>query len=309
MDRALVVGLGFISTNLALRLVEENFEVHITHRGLRGSKALMARDLDEKGVFLHRVDPLDEEAIVGLLRDVRPSYVFNAVGTLRGSRLDLWLAHVEVPRSLARAILAVDKSTMLIHLSASSINSPSCCTSADSSDFNRSKCYGERVLADMSREGLRFISVRPTLVYGYYNDHPEFLLLYRLVSKGIVPLLTGRVSAIYSRYLAELLVKLTTVDDFEGRCIYVTECGTYELRLFAELMAKAIGKRGFKLPVPHILIKPLAHPQVRFLLRYINIEYDCSVLRKLLGHVEPGIARGVEEMIRWIRRVEDALND
>ncbi|WP_252900894.1 hypothetical protein [Vulcanisaeta sp. JCM 14467] len=49
MERALIIGLGFIATNLAKHLINEGYDVHVTYRSVRGSKALMVKDLLELG--------------------------------------------------------------------------------------------------------------------------------------------------------------------------------------------------------------------------------------------------------------------
>lgn len=73
----------------------------------------------ELNVKPHKLDPGNYDELTKLISGVKPNYVFNTVGLLSGSWSDLWNAHVEVPRNIARAILNVDKSIKLIHISAS----------------------------------------------------------------------------------------------------------------------------------------------------------------------------------------------
>ncbi len=311
----MVVGLGFIATNLAKHLTYRGFEVHITYRSISGSKALMMRDLLELNVKPHRLDPGNYDDLVKLISDVRPRYVFNTVGLLGGSWSELWNAHVEVPRNIARAILGVDKSIKLIHISASAASGrignfireePTHCDYsyvAPRSDFERSKCDGERTLRELGSEGLNYVIVRPTLVYGYYNDHSEFLSLYRLVRRGLIPRVLGSVSAIYVGYLVRMLERLAVNDEYRNTFLYATECTGYGLGEFAELMARYLGIGGVRIPLPPSLIGPFLPSGVRSLIKYVNVQYSCESTVRVLGSVEPAIEVGVRELVDWLRRV------
>lgn len=318
MEKALIIGLGFIATNLAKHLVNRGgFDVYITYRSIHGSKALMMKDLLELNVKPHRLDPSNYEDLVKLISDVRPNYVFNTVGLLSGSWNELWNAHVEVPpRNIARAILSIDKSIKLIHISASAASGkvgnfireePAHCDFSyvnPRSDYERSKCDGERTIKELGNEGLNYVIVRPTLVYGYYNDHNEFLSLYRLVRMGLVPRVRGFISAIYVGYLVSMLEKLAVSEEFRNTFLYATECTMYSLGDFAELMANFLGGvSGVRLPLPPSLIGLFLPSGARSLLKYVNVQYDCGSTRRVLGNVEPAIDVGVKEMVDWLRRV------
>jgi len=315
MERALIVGLGFIATNLAKHLVNRGLEVHVTYRSVHGSKALMAKDLLEIGVKMHRLDPGDYNSVVNTISTVKPSYVFNTVGLLSGSWNELWHAHAEVPRNIARAILSVNKSIRLIHISASAAvgkignvisEEPEHCSYAyvnPRSDYERSKCDGERTIKELGKEGLDYVIVRPTFVYGYYNDHNEFLSLYRVVRRGLIPLLRGHVNAIYVGYLVQLLEKVAVSEDFRDKFLYATECVMYNLGDIPLLMANYLGISGIKLPIPTGLAGLFLPSGARSLLKYINTQYDCSNTQRILGNMEPALDRGVKEIVDWIRRV------
>lgn len=264
MDKALVIGLGFISTNLAKYLVDRGgFEVYITYRSVHGSKALMMKDLLECNVKPRRLEPSNYDEVQKAINEVRPSYVFNTVGLLSGSWRDLWDAHVEVPRNLARAIISIDKSIKFIHISASAASGklgsfiseePRHCDYAyvkPKSDYERSKCDGERAIRELGAEGgLNYVIVRPTLVYGYYNDHNEFLSLYRFVKRGgLIPYIRGAVSAIYVGYLMRALERLAISNEVRNTFLYIAECQLYGLGNIAELMAEYIGVNGIRIPV------------------------------------------------------------
>ncbi len=79
------------------------------------------KDLLELNVKPHKLDPPGNyDDTVKLISNIKPNYVFNTVGILNGSWTELWNAHVEVPpRNIARAILNVDRSIKLVHISAS----------------------------------------------------------------------------------------------------------------------------------------------------------------------------------------------
>mgnify|MGYP001770689507 CR=1 FL=1 len=315
MERALIIGLGFIATNLAKHLINRGYDVYITYRSVRGSKALMMKDLLKLNVKPHKLDPSNYDELAKLINGIKPNYVFNTVGLLSGSWNELWNAHVEVPRNIARAILSVNKSIKLIHISASAASGrigsfikeePVHCDYTyvrPRSDYERSKCDGERTIRELGNEGLNYVIVRPTLVYGYYNDHDEFLSLYRFVRRGLIPRVQGMVNAIYVGYLVQLLEKLAVSDEYRGAFLYATECAMYSIGDFAELMAQYLGVNGIRIPLPPRLVSPFLPSGVRSLIKYVNVQYSCESTTRVLGVVEPGIEVGVREMVDWLRRV------
>ncbi|GAB6944496.1 NAD-dependent epimerase/dehydratase family protein [Vulcanisaeta sp. JCM 14467] len=269
----------------------------------------------ELNVKPHKLDPGNYDELTKLISGVKPNYVFNTVGLLSGSWSDLWNAHVEVPRNIARAILNVDKSIKLIHISASAASGiignfikeePVHCDYTyvrPRSDYERSKCDGERTIRELGNEGLNYVIVRPTLVYGYYNDHDEFLSLYRFVRRGLIPRVQGMVNAIYVGYLVRMLEKLAVSDEYRSAFLYATECTMYSIGDFAELMAQYLGVNGIRIPLPPRLVSPFLPSGVRSLIKYVNVQYGCESTTRVLGVVEPGIGVGVREMVDWLRRV------
>ncbi len=315
MEKALIIGLGFIATNLAKHLANRGFSVYVTYRSIHGSRALMAKDLMSINVHLKRLDPNNYDELVNAIKTIRPNYIFNTVGLLSGGWNDLWQAHVEVPRNIAKAILSTDKSIKFIHISASAASGkignmireePEHCSYAyvnPRGDYERSKCDGERTIKELGSEGLNYVIVRPTLVYGYYNDHNEFLTLYRVVRRGLVPLIRGYISAIYVGYLVQLLERVATNDSIRNTFLYATECSMYSLSDFSTLMADYLGVSGIKIPIPVGIAGLFLPSSARSLLRYINTRYDCESTTKILGSIEPAIGIGVKEIVDWIRRV------
>ncbi|GAB6946906.1 NAD-dependent epimerase/dehydratase family protein [Vulcanisaeta sp. JCM 16161] len=315
MEKALIIGLGFIAANLAKHLINRGFDVHITYRSIHGSKALMMKDLLELNIKPHKLDPGNYDDLVKLISGLKPNYVFNTVGLLNGSWNELWSAHVEVPRNIARAILSVDKSIKFIHISASAASGkignyikeePVHCDYSyvrPRSDYERSKCDGERTIKELGVDGLNYVIVRPTLVYGYYNDHNEFLSLYRFVRMGLVPQVRGLINAIYVGYLVEMLERLAVNEEYRNTFLYATECTMYSLGDFAELMAEHLGVGGVRIPLPPGLVGLFLPGGARSLLKYVNVQYDCESTRRVLGNVEPAIDIGVKEMVNWLRRV------
>ncbi|MGC8607646.1 MAG: NAD-dependent epimerase/dehydratase family protein [Vulcanisaeta sp.] len=315
MEKALVIGLGFISTNLAKYLVEKGFDVYITYRSVHGSKAMMMKDLLKLNIKPYRLDPSNYENLLKLINDVKPNYIFNTVGLLGGSWNELWNAHVEIPRNIAKAILSINKSIKLIHISASAASGkigkfireePNHCDYSyvnPRSDYERSKCDGERTIKEISNEGLNYVIIRPTLVYGYYNDHNEFLSLYRLAKIGLIPQIRGLVSAIYVGYLVQLLEKVAVSEEYKNTFLYATECTMYSLGDFAELMARYIGTSGIRIPLTPGLVGLFLPSGARSLLKYVNVQYDCESTRKVLGSIKPAIDIGVKEIVDWIKRI------
>ncbi|WP_243674971.1 NAD-dependent epimerase/dehydratase family protein [Vulcanisaeta distributa] len=159
-------------------------------------------------------------------------------------------------------------------------------------DYERSKCDGERTIKELGNEGLNYVIVRPALVYGYYNDHNEFLSLYRLVRIGLIPQISGLVNAIYVGYLVKELERLAVSEEYRNTFLYATECSMYSLGEFARLMAEYLNINGIRIPLPPGIVSLFLPSGARSLLKYVNVQYDCGSTRRVLGDVEPAIGVG-----------------
>ncbi|OYT25308.1 MAG: hypothetical protein B6V02_04075 [Thermoprotei archaeon ex4572_64] len=203
--RCLILGLGFIATNLAEFLKKQDLDVYVTYRETkRPDKLLMMRFLNSKNVKLIRLDKLTEDTLVSILREVNPDIVYNLIGKVSGKSEEIWFVNATIPEILAKALMKVNMDSVLVHVSAAYATGLSkklitnntiieekehCCPDYinPKTIFERSKCEGEKALMRYHREhGLKIVILRPTLVYGNYNTHEEWVRIYHLLKRGIV---------------------------------------------------------------------------------------------------------------------------
>jgi nucleoside-diphosphate-sugar epimerase len=75
MKRVIVTGAtGFVGANLARRLVADGHEVHLLVR--RGCNSWRIRDIYSQ-VSLHETDLTDGDALAGVVREIRPEWIFH----------------------------------------------------------------------------------------------------------------------------------------------------------------------------------------------------------------------------------------
>jgi NAD dependent epimerase/dehydratase family. len=286
----LVLGLGFIATHVAEGLSKIG-QVTVTYRSLSGVKGVYA-DLLRGMVELVRVNPtVDRDLLASLVKN--SDTVINLIGVLSGSETTLREAHVTVPELLASLIAKQSPSTMLIHVSASNVMGPvgsfiteeprHCEGARPSNLYEETKCLGERVVySTWLSSGFPMAIVRPTLVYGRYAAHSQFMQMFNVARLGVVPMLKVRVMTISAVKLTELFARLHA-DRPRGLYMYATECEPVPISRFIEDMAKALSRRIIKVPVPNQLLKLALPSDIKPLYRYVGVTYDCGRMRSMVS--------------------------
>lgn len=314
-EKALVFGLGFIGSNVAKELAKD-YEVYITYRKLEGSKRIMYAELVNSDVHTIETGELTSEKIREVLEKVKPNYVINAIGIIKGITEDFMEAHAYIPKRIGEEILRIIPPAKFIHISAMSAVGPignpikeeenHCDPSIVKplTDYDKSKCEGERYLDELGKGGLNYVIIRPTMVYGYFNDHVEFSFLYKLIKWGMIPKINIKVASIYVRYLTEIIKRLLKTNDYDKKFLIATECEPYSLSDIALKMAQYMKARGIDFEVPKLLIDTFTPPSLKALLAYAGIKYDCTSTKKILGdEIKPGLDDGVKEMVEWLKKV------
>ncbi len=293
-------GLGFLGANLVEAL--EGHEVYVYHRpGAHSAKADLARAVARHAALVEYRDPAEA------LRSTRPDAVVNLVGEFFGDRETLWGANVEFVRSLCAAIREAGIG-YLLHVSAATVVGP---TShhiveeeshlqgvAPATPFDESKAEGERIVASC---GVDWAIARPVLMYGPYNDHPEWVALVRMVRRGVVPVVGARLSAVEAREAAAVIAR--ALGRVRNDYFFVTECSDYGLADFVDAVAGALGRRPVKVTVPLWAARMLAPRPLRGHLKFLNKRFSCEKMARLTGYVpRRRLDEGVGEMVRWILR-------
>jgi nucleoside-diphosphate-sugar epimerase len=115
-------------------------------------------------------------------------------------------------------------------------------------DYGRSKLEGERELIKRA-DALPFVIVRPPAVYGPRDA--DMFIFFRLVNRGIKPVLTGGervLSVIFVKDLIKGLI-LAGKSDIVNETFHVAHDQPVTWETFADTIAEILGKNPIKIPV------------------------------------------------------------
>lgn len=291
-------GLGFIGVNLAEAL--SGHELYVAHRsGARMKK----RDLAD---FASRYASLLEYREPGeALKAASPDVLINLVGEYFGDPQTLWEANAEFPRRLCEAARGLGWRGKVIHFSAATVRGPVGDVITEeprhlkgiqpASDFDKYKAAGEETVAKCFDD---WVIVRPTLVYGRFNNHPEWVALTKMVTRGFAPTVGARVSAISVKELARAVRAALSLS---REYFFATECQPRPLSDFVKAIAKALGARAVPVPVPKALLKAAAPKDLKKHMPFLDKAFSCEKMRRLLGFApEPRFEEEVAEMALYI---------
>ncbi|MEM1597287.1 MAG: NAD(P)-dependent oxidoreductase [Pyrobaculum sp.] len=291
-------GLGFIGANVAEALAGE--ELYVAHRpGSPQRKPEVASFVSQFATLVEYRDP------ASALEKARPHVVINLVGEYFGPDHVLREANAEFPRALCESARRTGWRGKAVHISAATVRGPVGDVIkeeekhlegiAPPSPFDRYKAEGERAVSSCFED---WVIVRPALVYGRFNDHPEWVMLTKYVARGVAPAVAASVSAISARELAKVVkASLSLTREF----FFATECRPRTFGEFIDAIAKALGKDVVKVPVPKALLKIAAPRQLRAHLPFLDKKFSCEKMKRLTG-VEPApdFYAEVGEMAKYI---------
>ncbi|QKR00146.1 NAD-dependent epimerase/dehydratase family protein [Metallosphaera tengchongensis] len=281
----LLVGLGFISTHVALELSRDQ-SVTVTFNSVNPVKEEYLALIKSKANAV-KANPLSEE-MGKLIKE--HDVVVNFVGEISGGEDKLRTANIEIPKTLAKR--SFEEGKMFVHLSGATSTgitgknvreeTEHCKGAQPKTPFERSKCEGERAVMSeaLERDGSVAI-LRPTLVYGRYAVHVQFVTMYKLAKRRIIPDLNLNMATVNAWSIGRVI--RTLGEKMPRRVIvYASECGSVKVSDFFRLMAKRLGG-GISIPVPVGLAKAFLPSEIRSLLRYAGTTYDCTAFRELGG--------------------------
>ncbi|CCC81554.1 NAD-dependent epimerase/dehydratase family protein [Thermoproteus tenax] len=289
-------GAGFIGANLAKYLTERGHRVLVARRRAVAVRPLIKKAIEGLEVFEYD-DP--REAVV----KSRPDVIVNLVAALHGGRKEVWDANVGFPQRLCSALSQAGWSGRLIHISGATVVGPIGTTVKEEEEhlvgirpatyFDETKAEGERIISKCANN---WVIIRPTAVYGPYNDHPEWAKLVDLARRGLAPRLSLSFSAISVSDLSEIVERAVHIT--ARQYFFATQCEPLSFNEVITALEEAAGRRLVKLPMPLALARALAPPSIRGLLKYAGIKFSCEKLRSLLGY-EPKYRR--DDMVDMFR--------
>ncbi|MEZ0248151.1 MAG: NAD-dependent epimerase/dehydratase family protein, partial [Thermoproteus sp.] len=281
MEFLLFGGVGFIGVNLARRLAEGGHSVVLAKRRGVPPRPLIAKALSGLQV-LEYSDPAE------LLESIRPDVAVNLVAVLYGPREEVERANVGFPKALCAAARRTGWRGRLIHISGATVVGPGLVREEaehlegirPATFFDKTKAEGERIVASCFDD---WIIIRPTVVYGPYNDHPEWALLARLAKVGVAPALRLGFSAISASALSEAVERSSGLKS-SRHYFFATECALLKFDEVVDALEEAAGRRLLRAPIPAFAAKIFAPSAIRGLFRYANVQFSCEKMKSLLGY-------------------------
>ncbi|AWR96723.1 NAD-dependent epimerase/dehydratase family protein [Acidianus sulfidivorans JP7] len=287
----LILGLGFIATHIAEHLSKNNDnEVTVTYKNLNPVKELYVKILKEKKVNVIKLDPLNEKE--KLKEEIaKNDTIVNLIGEIQGNYDSLKLANVTIPELIAK--ISSENKKMLIHFSGLlgitgkdvKPENPHLSNVKPVTDFEKTKFEGEKAVYDTCKANNSPVAIiRPTLVYGKYSAHIQFITMYKFAKRGIIPKLSFNFNTVSANYIGEMIKVLS--ESKETTYFYATECDPVNVSQFFELMAKGLNKNNvIKIPVPESLAKIVLPSYIKSLLKYTKSTYNCEKSKELVKNL------------------------
>ncbi|MEJ2779275.1 NAD-dependent epimerase/dehydratase family protein [Stygiolobus sp. RP850M] len=288
MKSILITGLGFLATNVAYYL-SQNYKVTVTYRNLNPVKEVYVKTLKEKGVEVIQLDVLkDMDKLNNAVKE--HDLVVNFIGEISGKPEDLRRSNYEVPTRIAEVVRQFGK--LMIHTSASTYGITGFVKVEEKlgdglkpqSAFEKTKLEGElsvyKILSD------KVFIFRPTLVYGRFAAHVQFVTIYKLVKRGLLPDINISFMPISARYIAQGIGAIIEGKSPSKNYFYVTECEPIKITRLFEIYAEALNRKVLKIKIPTFIAKAALPSDVRQLLKYSGTIFDCSIFREIVPNLQ-----------------------
>ena len=249
---------GFVGSHALNALRAQGFPVRALVRSVARGERLGA------GVELVRGSLEDEDALRAAARGA-DVVIHIAALTRARSAADFHRANEEGTAAVVRAALdAEPRPRRFVYLSSLAAAGPSADGGVGPDDtprpltaYGRSKLAGERIARSAGGE-LEVVILRAPAVYGPRDR--DLYSFFRLAARGILPVPTGParpLQLIHVEDLAEALVLAAAVQRAEG-IVHVAEPRAYAWADVARMVAAAVGRRAWMVPVPGMVLHAAA---------------------------------------------------
>ena len=288
--KALVIGAnGFIGANLTAKLLKKKWKVRVLVR----SKETKFKD---ENVYVGDI------ANLNLLRRATKGVevVFNCAAALPHHKLldeEYYKTNVNGLKNILDAIKGTK--TTLVHLSTVGIYD----SLRDA--YVKTKIKGESLIREYEKKfKVRVVMIRPTIAYGPGDTRPGFLNLFRLVKKGIFPLI-GRgenfFHTVYVENLCQALVLAAKKKRVIGDDFIIGDGKVPKMKEILEEMTEILGKKPIRFYISRTLaFFFLPSRRVRFLTE--DRKYKIDKARRILGYKPKiGLKLGLQKTYDWYR--------
>ena len=296
--KILILGLGFISTNLGIEFSLNNYKTFITYRSLHDIKNYLVNELKKFNVELIELPEVKGDRLMKILSNVKPDVIINCIGKISGSFEEMYNAHVKVVNELCKTVLSRFSDTYIVHIStAYVIGKPMKIITEEEphlnpniikpeTNYEKTKVEGEKLFMSYVNKGLKGLIIRPVVVYGRYCYHKETNIFFNYVRKGLVIKSSKCFSMINVENLSKALIEIINkIDLFVKEHIILSE-HDYTFSEIFETIRSIVKPSKVKVVnidfLPSFLIKLFVPREVKPYIKYLGCSFRSNKLPKIL---------------------------
>ncbi len=260
--KALVTGSnGFIGSHLVERLIEKKYQVRCLVR--KTSDLRWIKDLPVEFVF---GDVTDYQSLMPVVKDI--NFVFHLGGIVRARTFSEYQkVNHEGTKNLLEACKQFSQNfNRFVYISSQAVVGPS--KDGDPinedyvprpiSNYGRTKLAGEHVVKEYQPH-FPFTIIRPPSVYGPRDD--DIYQLFKIIKWGVKPIVGKKhkkLSIIYITDLVNGIIRAAEHPRAANEIFFLTNEQSYSWEQLENTIANAIGKRGFFVYIPPVVIDLIA---------------------------------------------------
>ncbi|MGB9696835.1 MAG: NAD-dependent epimerase/dehydratase family protein [Ignavibacteria bacterium] len=247
---------GFVGSHLVDRLLKEEHQVFCLVR-----KTSNTRWLDNKPVVLIK-DNLDSENVREVL--AKTDFVFNVAGVVKAKDYNSYYQGNVVPTQTLLEILSQVKPDLkkFIHISSQAVCGPNpddnpideTYEPRPITSYGKTKLLAEKEVLKKSNV-LKTVILRPSAIFGPRDT--EILVYFKTFMKGLNAVIGFNekyLSLIYIEDFIDAIYKAVFSDLKSGEVFFVSSDRAYSWDNIATVTAQVIGKKAFKLRIPHWIV-------------------------------------------------------
>lgn len=250
-------GTGFVGSHLVDLLITKNFEVRCIIR-----KTSSLKWLEGKNVKIYNSGLFDKTGLAEVLKDA--DYLFHVAGVVRSKTKEgFFKGNVETTKNLLEVISELNNKIKRVVI-VSSLTA--CGPSKNGKPVTEETVpqpittYGKSKLAEekLAQEYMKKIPIticRAPAIYG--EREADIYAMFKGVSKGVMTLVgfnNKKLSLIHGRDFVNGLYLSAISEKAKNQIYFISSEEIYDWSQVSDAMEKAVGKKAFRLKIPHSII-------------------------------------------------------